>query len=59
MFLTPLDGINYQNVIDGEIYHKRDFQIIKYYPTYLEEQQIENIYPIYDAKMCYEKVKTL
>lgn len=59
MFLTRSNHFTYVNVIDMQEYRASDFEQIIYYPDYVEEHKIENIYPIYDARMCYEKVKKL
>lgn len=59
MFLTRTNHFTYVNVIDMQEYRASDFEQIIYYPDYIEKHKLDNIYPIYDARMCYEKVKTL
>ena len=59
MFLMRSNHFTFTNVIDMQVYRASDFETIIYYPEYMEKHEIENIYPIYDAKMCYEKIKTL
>ena len=59
MFLMRSNHFTFTNVIDMQAYRASDFETIIYYPEYMEKHKIENIYPIYDARMCYEKIKTL
>ena len=59
MFLERISWNQFRNVIDGEIYQRNEFQELYYYPKYLEQHQLEEIYPIYDANLCYQKLRTL
>lgn len=59
MFLTRKDFHTYQNVVDQNEYEKEDFEELICYSDYLEKVEEENIYPIYDARMCFDKVKKL
>ena len=59
MFLTRKDFHTYQNVVDQNEYEKEDFEELICYSDYLEKVEVENIYPIYDARMCFDKVKKL